>query len=811
MSSNNKIGNNKSFISDSFAGKTILLINTGSTKKRFIIQRLKKLGLKIVVLNKDKNWAAPYVDHWILADNTNHSESILACKEFLTNNPEIKIDGALTFWEDDVLLTSKIIDKFNFIGVPNNIAKKVRNKYLFREFCQANNIPTPKHYLVKKEEDLKYILDNFKFPVVIKPAFGSSSAYVIKVEKKENLLEMYNYVKNNLSTNVESALIDGLDVFVEEFIDGDEVDIDIILQNGKTKFYSISDNYNKGKGIFFIDSGQAVPSGLPSHLQEEIIEMAEMTLEKLGIQNGCIHYEAKYSSKGFYPIEVNIRMGGDYVYSYTRSAWGIDLIENAVKIAIGEYIPKIHKPAIPKKYIIGWDLHPEESGILAELDSPDNLKKQKHVEEAEIYKTVGDPILVPPEGFEHLGWLTVSGENILDAQDNLEEIKKLISYKVVKFDPESALGKTERRSRFSPAVLNKNLLIRTARIGAIKKFGLSDLRRLRIGVLGNIYKETDDPISKRLTSNSLEVEKALKEIGYQVSLTNLNNFFEVVDFLKKGDVDVVFNLGERLYNDSNYKPQIAALLDSFHIPYTGSDLFALSLAQDKIRFKKLLAYHEIPTANWDYAYDIEDEIEEELEYPLIVKPSNTDYCLGISQKSVVANRKELKRVLSDIIGEMKRPALIEEYIDGDEYEVYILGNEEENLRVLPLSRTIFNGLGDRLWHINTYESEWLDIGSDNKIIHQLPPKNISKKLESLITEIALDVYNIMDCKDFGKVEIKVDKDGNPYVTELNPTPWLAEMGEEGIVKAAKLAGMDFAELLEEIIRLSLARYKFKTK
>jgi len=95
--------------------KTILLVNTGSIKKRFILQRLKKLGLKIVCLNKEKNWAQSYVDYWILADTTNYTEPISAVKEFIANNHEVKINGVVTFWEDDVLLTSKIADKFSLV------------------------------------------------------------------------------------------------------------------------------------------------------------------------------------------------------------------------------------------------------------------------------------------------------------------------------------------------------------------------------------------------------------------------------------------------------------------------------------------------------------------------------------------------------------------------------------------------------------------------------------------------------------------------------------------------------------------------
>lgn len=786
--------------------KTILLVNTGPPKKRFAVQKLKKMGLRLIVLNKEKNWAQPYVDHWIISDNTNHNESLQSIKEFLSNNPKIKIDGVLTFWEDDVLLTSKIVDRFNLIGIPFSIAKKARNKFLFRDFCAKNNLPAPKYKMVWKAEDLKEITDNFNFPVVIKPVFGSSSAFVIKVEKQEDLLEMFQYVKSNISINVESALSDGLDILLEEFIDGDEVDIDILLQNGKTKFFSLADNFNKNKGIFFVDSGQAIPSSLPEKCQEELLETAEIILEKLGIQNGCIHFEAKYSRQGVYPIELNIRMGGDYVYSYTRSAWGVDLIEYAVKIATGEYFPKIKKPTVPKKYIIGWDLHPNDSGMLVELDAPEDIKKKWFVEEMEIYKKIGDPIFVPPEGFEHLGWMTVTGENVLDAQDNLEAALKLVEYKVVKFDSDSSLGKTERKNRFSPAVLNKNLLIRKAKMKAIQGTDLSDIRKLRIGLLGNIYPNTTDPVELKLSRSVEEVRGGLELTGFQVTVLNMNDFIRTVDRLKKGDIDLVFNLGDRLYNNDIFRPHIAALLDSLQIPYTGSDAFTQFLALDKIRFKKLLAYHEIPTPDWDYFYNLSDQLEEELQYPLIVKPANADNSEGITSKSVVSDEQGLKTEVEKIIKVKSRAALVEEYIEGDEYEVYILGNDEHNLQVLPLHRSIFNDQKQGQWNIYTFEKKWGKNVSKADIVHQLPPKNISRKLESLITEIALDIYTIFQCRDYGKVEIKVDQDNNPYVIELNPSPWLCTDRNIGMVNAAQSMGIKYEALLEQIIVMAVGRY-----
>jgi D-alanine--D-alanine ligase len=791
---------------NALVGRTVLVVNTGSPKKRFIVQRLKKMGLRVVMLNKEKNWAQPYVDHWILADNTNHLEAIQAVQQFMAQNPHVQIEGAVTFWEDDVLLTSRIIDRFGWIGIPYNIALKVRNKFMFRQFCSDNRIPAPRFHITKGTDDLEEVIAKMEFPLVLKPAFGSSSAYVMKVHNRQELLDTYRFITSAISPNVESALTDGLDLFIEEYLDGDEVDIDVLIQNGKIKFTSIADNYNKDKGTFFQDSGQAIPSSLPEKAQEELLELMEETLERLGIQNGLIHFEGKFTKKGAFPIEINMRMGGDYVYSYTKDAWGVDLIEYAVKIALGEYI-KIPPLELPKKYIVGWDLHPEDSGVLVELDVEETLEKEKFVEEVQFYKEVGDPVLVPPEGFENLGWLTVSGENLLDAQDNLEKALEQISFKVVEFETTSSLGKTERKDRFSSAVLNKNILLRMAKMEIIKKTNLENVKNLPIGLLCNVNTATDNPVEARLAATPFEIEKTLKEKGYNVNVLNANDIPTTVGKLLKDNIDLVFNIGigEKFHNAPKYKPHMASLLDLLQIPYTGSDPFTLFLAFDKIRFKKILSYHDIPTPRWDYMYSMDDKLDEELEYPLVVKPATAIHSLGITNHSVVTTPQALHHQLEFILKTMGIPALVEEYIEGDEYEAYILGNDEGNLQVLPLRRSIFDNMPAGQWHLYTSDAKFIEPEQNNQILRQLPPKNISKKLLSLLTEIALDTYSIFGCKDYGKVKIKTDKDGNPYVLELNPNPSLNR--DFGFASAAKLVDMDYGALLEEIIYLAVVRYK----
>ncbi|MEN9328428.1 MAG: hypothetical protein RI947_1236 [Candidatus Parcubacteria bacterium] len=783
--------------------KTLLVINTGSIKKKFVLQRLRKLGLRIIMLNKEKNWAAPLVDEWIFADTTNHDESLRAITAFITANPEMKPDGAITFWEDDVLLTSKIVDKFDFIGIPFRIAKKARNKYLFREFCAANGIVAPRHKLVRSVRDIRLAMEAFKFPMVIKPAYGASSAYVIKVENKEEIMDSFEYMRKNMSANTESSLSDGLDILVEEYIDGDEVDVDILLQNGKVKFYSISDNY-KTKEPFFVETGQSIPSSLPVKSQQDLIALAEETLEKMGVQNGCVHFEAKSTKYGPVPIEVNLRMGGDEVYSFIKGAWDVDLIENASKIACGIYIDKIDRPEVPKKYITGQYFLSDQSGVLVTSDVNEKIKKKAYLEELHVYKQIGDALLVPPEGYEYLGWLTVSGDNLLDSQDNLREALKYISYSVVKFDTTSALGKTSRKNRFSSAVLNKDILMRRAKLEHIRQFSPDNMQNLHIGVLGNPKSELYESGSDHLFPGK-NIEKVLLKRGYKVTYFDVGDMPRVISELKSSDVDLVLNMCNQVDNDVAVRAQAAGVLDVLQVPYTGSSPLTLSLCMDKIKVKKLLNYHNIPTPKWDYAYTMEDEIRNDLKYPLIVKPGDTDNSIGITNESVVTNKEQLERQVRRIIVEMGRPALIEEYIEGDEYDVCILGSDENDFQVLPLSRSIFKNMPEGYWHIYTQESKLMESELKKNIQIQRPAKNINKKLESLITEIALDTYAILDCLDYGRIEIRVDKDNNPYVLELNPNPSLEP--KSCMTEVAKLIHMNYGDLIEEIINTAIQRYK----
>ena len=785
-------------------GKILLVVNTGSIKKKFIFQKLKRLGIKIVVLNKEKNWAQPYVDHWILADNYNHEEVIEKIKSFLVENPEIKIAGAVTYWEDDVPLLSKICKTFKLIGNGGEAASNTRDKFRMQEVLRKCGLPYIKQKLLRSEKDLKKAIKEIGFPAVIKPVFGAESQFVTKVDDPEEAKQAYQYVLKNCTPEFDPIFKYNESLFIyQEYIEGQEFSVECYVQHGIPHVVGIHEKTVMDLP-FFLETGDYIPPRINNEKIQKLEKFAESALIVLGVRNSLAHVEVKMNGHEPRVIEVASRLGGDYTYENILDIYSFDLIKASCEIALGINIEEV--PREPKKYILSRYFIPKNSGVITKVRDLEALQKNRKVSGYLLNKKVGDEVFVPPDGYENIGWVCVKGESYAEVDRVIDNIFEKVSIELAPFKSYSSFGKTFRKNRYSSALItNKDSIIKAKKIENIRKFSERDLKKLHIGIACNIY-SCNDPILNDLMSVGRNIEKTLQDRGYQVTFFDFNDLPKAFSDIRRSDVDIIFNVCERINDSSLLEPHSAAILDALQVPYTGSNPMTLALCIDKIRVKKLLAFHDIPTPKWDYAYSMEDYIDEDLRYPLIVKPGNTDNSIGITNESVVTNKKELKKQMEYVIKEMKRPVLVEEYIEGDEYDVTIIGNDEDELQVLPLSRSIFKNMPPGFWHIYPYQVKWSSEDSvyDN-IVVQRPPRNISQKLASLITEIALDTYRILDCHDYGRVEIRVDADNNPYVLELNPNPSINI--EDLIPHVAEIAGMNYGEFLENIILMAIQRYK----
>jgi len=783
-------------------GKNVIFVNSGGHKKRFTLDVAKKLGVNIILLNKKLDINKKLISHFIEADTYNIKECIDKVKDFKVQNPDVPIHGAVTFWEDDIPLLGKICEKFNLVGNSYQTALRTRNKYEMRKRLDETGLNTTGFQLVKNHSDLKRAISAVGFPAVMKPAWGADSEFVVFVKNEEEAESTLDYLIKNCNEQFNPIFKYNNGNFVyEEYIDGTEVSLECFTQYGIPHVIGLNEK-QPIKLPYFIEYGDICPARIDDDDEAEAVKLAESSLIALGVQNSLAHIELKITEDGPKIIEIGSRMGGDDIYLNVKSVWGDDMVKMALEIAVGvkvDYQKKQPKDCVICRYFI-----PEYSGIVTNIDGVKDAKKSKDVLQLSVTKNVGDAIFAPPEGFDNAGWIVVKGRSYQEAESLINRFMKKIEINITRFHKDSYLGKTTRKSSLSSASLVRSKILQASKIEKIRSVDLDALRKLHIGILTNSMVPMETGFRENHVGEN--IHKVLSELGYQVSLYDMSEAPLPIDKIKNANLDFVFNLCENVHNSALLESHAPALLDMLQIPYTGSNPSTLSMALDKIKVKKILAYHSIPTPEWDYIYEMGEEIRDDLEFPLIVKPSNADDSFGISNNSVVTNHRELKKQLEIIVEKYKRPALIEEYIEGDEYDVCLLGNEDD-VEVLPLIRSVFDKMPKKYWHI--YSSDLKN--PKNKLafesIHLIKPAKISKKLDTLISEIAWDVYSIFDCHDYGKVEMRIDKDGNPYVLEVNPNPPLDL--EDFLTISSKLAGYSYGDLLEKIIWMAVQRYQDK--
>lgn len=299
------------------------------------------------------------------------------------------------------------------------------------------------------------------------------------------------------------------------------------------------------------------------------------------------------------------------------------------------------------------------------------------------------------------------------------------------------------------------------------------------------------------------VRDALLELGYAVEIINP----EPVNNLLNKKFDLIFNLSDDgFYGNSQLEPHVPALLEVLAIPYTGSNYLTLALCLDKIKTKQLLMANGIPTPNFQVFTKATEKTNPKLRFPLIIKPSREDASIGIEDDSVVHEKKHLIPKIRSVISEYNQPALVEEYIKGREFNVGILGNGP--LTILPTSEIIFK-LPEDMNHICSYESKWNPEHVAYSGTKPECPARVSQSLRKKLVDIATRSYKIMGCRDYGRVDFRVDDSGMPYVLEVNPNPDINP--KAGLANMASKAGISYTNLIGKIVDYALERNNLKNQ
>jgi len=331
---------------------------------------------------------------------------------------------------------------------------------------------------------------------------------------------------------------------------------------------------------------------------------------------------------------------------------------------------------------------------------------------------------------------------------------------------------------------------------------------MKIGILSNIFKESDDAeeVEDDLMQVGKLVHQALLNKGHDVKFFDVNE--KTFEELRKSDIDIAFNVCERFNGSSFHEPNVAAMLELLNIPYTGSGPLALALCMNKPRVKEIMTHHGIPTPNWQVFYSRNKKLREDMKFPLIVKPAQMDNSIGIDNNAIVNDEKELQSKVGYINRTYNQPALVEEYIPGRDLDVGVVGNGF-NSKVLPIAEVNYSGLSPGINKIFSYEAKWDKNCELYKVTGYRFDIDVPKSVEAKIKRIALDLYRVLDLRDYGRVDIRLSDDNIPYVLEMNPNPGIS--CDCSTPAAAESLGISYDDMIQLILDNALDRYNLKNQ
>jgi D-alanine-D-alanine ligase len=292
------------------------------------------------------------------------------------------------------------------------------------------------------------------------------------------------------------------------------------------------------------------------------------------------------------------------------------------------------------------------------------------------------------------------------------------------------------------------------------------------------------------------IAAALSAAGHSVVL--LGGGEEFLDNVRREPVDIVFNIAEGRGNSRSRESQVPAVLEMLGIPYTGSDSHCLTVCLDKPLAKKLVAAEGVATPHWRLV-NSEEELGktswDSFPFPAIVKPAYEGSSKGIRSSSVVGNREQMTKEVSRLLEDYRQPVMVEEFISGDEVTVGIIGNAPPQLvgmmRIVPRKRE-----GHFVYSLEV-KRDYL-----NLVDYECPPK-LADEIKERIAQASLNVFKVLGCRDFARLDFRVSPDGVPYFLEINPLPGLGTYSD--LVIMTKKLGWTHQGLIQTVLEAALKR------
>ena len=327
------------------------------------------------------------------------------------------------------------------------------------------------------------------------------------------------------------------------------------------------------------------------------------------------------------------------------------------------------------------------------------------------------------------------------------------------------------------------------------------MERLRVGIAHGAEETIERPARGKRKSDVQEVAAVLRRAGHDVFAVVVDGTPECLRSLGQVQADLLFNLVESFGDDDTREPHVAAYYDLLRLRYTGSGPRGLALAMDKGLAKKIVAFHGIPTPRFVTVFRGRLDWAHDIDFPVIVKPVREDGSIGIGFNALAANIKELMERIDSLHAEFDHPVLIEQYVEGREIYVGVLGNSPPE--ALPAIELDLSHLPAGTPRIAGTEVKWAE-GTRAYRRSRVTVPELPDKVRETLARAAVTAFQALSLRDYARFDFRLTADGTAYLIEANPNPYLHSTSE--FIRGARASGRTHARTIREILELASARY-----
>jgi len=443
-------------------GKRFLFVMGSYLGKRHMYERAREMGVNSVVLDGPGHWTKESVqeglfEHFIEVD-LSPTDTVAERAFEAIKATGLHFDGVATFEDNAGPLAALLANALRLPGHPLLSVGFSKNKIFTREVCVEADIPSPRFYRIKSADDLDPAALHVGFPAVLKPISGCSSVATYLVNDVETLYQRYQQTvseitghlkTNSIHSDDESELIwaYGFDMTLEEFLDGEEFDVDVLLSEDEPVYAAVTRDIMDTRltkqapmqsvkstsdmpAPSLREAGSQMPPAFPLDKQSEMIDFAKQVLRALDFDNGAFHVEMKYTSNGPRLIEVNARIGGGPIYFLHQQVWGVDLVEQYLLTCLGIPI-RPQKASQPHVCLLTSDLPSPYSGTITNEDFLKPLASHPNVVHCKSKVNVGQKVIGADKGVpDWLGEIMVRGNSVEEATQVMDALLGQLKYPI---------------------------------------------------------------------------------------------------------------------------------------------------------------------------------------------------------------------------------------------------------------------------------------------------------------------------------------------------------------------------------------------